>query len=104
MYKDPDQPAQSLHVKRSALLIKVVLNLKISVNNENCFRNTITGCLISTKITCQDSFNVVKKMSVSIKLLMLSIGPDRQNFQLKIVIIFLSINLKICFGCSKEPS
>ena len=28
----------------------------------------------------------------------------RKLFELKIVIIFLPINLNICFGCSKEPS
>ena len=34
-----------------------------------------------------------------------SIGPDKQNKnQRKIVIIFLSISLNMCFGCSNEPS
>ena len=31
-------------------------------------------------------------------------GLDKQNFQCKIVNIFLPINFNICFGCSKEPS
>ena len=31
-------------------------------------------------------------------------GLDKQNFQLKIVNIFLPINFNICFGCSKERS
>ena len=31
------------------------------------------------------------------------IGPDK-HCECKIVNIFLSISLKICFGCSKEPS
>ena len=33
-----------------------------------------------------------------------SIGPVNQIFERKIVIIFLSISLNMCFGCSKEPS
>ena len=33
-----------------------------------------------------------------------SIDPDKENFERKIVIIFLPINLNMCFGCSKEPS
>ena len=32
------------------------------------------------------------------------IGPVKQKYLLKIVIIFLSISLNMCFGCSKEPS
>ena len=32
------------------------------------------------------------------------IGPVKKKIKRKIVIIFLSINLNICFGCSKEPS
>ena len=32
------------------------------------------------------------------------IGLDKQNFQRKIVNIFLPISFNICFGCSKEPS
>ena len=33
------------------------------------------------------------------------IGPVKQKKNLsKIAIIFLSINLNMCFGCSKEPS
>ena len=32
------------------------------------------------------------------------IGPVKQKHLRKIVIIFLSISLSICFGCSKEPS
>ena len=31
-------------------------------------------------------------------------GLDKQNFQRKIVNIFLPIIFSICFGCSKEPS
>ena len=31
------------------------------------------------------------------------IDPDK-NYEDKIVIIFFPVNLKICFGCSKEPS
>ena len=34
----------------------------------------------------------------------LNIGPDRQSNLPKIVNILLSININICFGCSKEPS
>ena len=34
----------------------------------------------------------------------LNIGPDRQNNLPKIVNIFLSININICFGCYKELS
>ena len=34
----------------------------------------------------------------------LAIGLDNQNFQRKIVNIFLPIIFSICFGCSKEPS
>ena len=30
--------------------------------------------------------------------------PVKQNFERKILIIFLRINLNIRFGCSKEPS
>ena len=33
-----------------------------------------------------------------------TIGPVKQAFERKIVIIFLSIRLNMCFGCSKEPS
>ena len=33
-----------------------------------------------------------------------SLGQLSKNFQRKIVIIFLSISLNMCFGCSKEPS
>ena len=33
-----------------------------------------------------------------------SIGPVKKNNLRKIVIIFLSIRLNKCFGCSKEPS
>ena len=33
-----------------------------------------------------------------------NIGPDKQIFKHKIVIIFLPISLNMCFGCSKEPS
>ena len=32
------------------------------------------------------------------------IDPDRQGFQHKIAINFLSISLNICFGCSKDVS
>ena len=32
-----------------------------------------------------------------------SIGPDRKSFKRKTENIFLSINLKGCFGCSKNP-
>ena len=32
------------------------------------------------------------------------IGPVKQKKLRKIAIIFLSIRLNICFGCSKEPS
>ena len=32
------------------------------------------------------------------------IGAVKQSFQRKIAIISLSINLNMCFGCSKEPS
>ena len=33
------------------------------------------------------------------------IGPVKQIYKCKIVIIiFLSISLNMCFGCSKEPS
>ena len=32
------------------------------------------------------------------------IGPNKEFFQRKIVIIFIPINLNMCFGCSKEPS
>ena len=39
------------------------------------------------------------------ELLLMNIGPVKQKNSLrKIVIIFLSISLNICFGCSKEPS
>ena len=34
----------------------------------------------------------------------LNIGPDRQNNLPKIANIFFSININICFGCSKERS
>ena len=33
-----------------------------------------------------------------------SIGPVKKNFERKILVIFLPINLSICFGCAKEPS
>ena len=33
-----------------------------------------------------------------------NIGPDKEIYEGKIVIIFLLINLNMCFGCSKEPS
>ena len=33
-----------------------------------------------------------------------SIGPVKQKFERKNVIIFLSFNLNLCFVCSKEPS
>ena len=36
--------------------------------------------------------------------LIVDTGLDKQNFQSKIVNIFLPINFNICFGCSKEPS
>ena len=32
------------------------------------------------------------------------IGPVKKKEMCKIVIIFLSINVNMCFGCSKEPS
>ena len=32
-----------------------------------------------------------------------AIGLDKQNFEGKIVNIFLPISFNICFGCSKEP-
>ena len=32
------------------------------------------------------------------------IGPVKQKFKRKIVVISLSISLNMCFGCSKEPS
>ena len=32
------------------------------------------------------------------------IGPVKKKKLCKIVIIFLSVSLNICFGCSKEPS
>ena len=32
------------------------------------------------------------------------IGLDKQNFERKIVTIFLPISFNICFGCSKELS
>ena len=34
----------------------------------------------------------------------LDIGPVKQNNLRNIAIIFLSISLNMCFGCSKEPS
>ena len=34
----------------------------------------------------------------------ISIGLDKQNFECKIVNVFLPFSLNICFGCSKEPS
>ena len=34
--------------------------------------------------------------------LVCNIGPVKQIFKCKIVIIFFPINLNICFGCSKE--
>ena len=34
----------------------------------------------------------------------LGIGPVKQNNSRKIVIIFLSTSLNMCFGCSKESS
>ena len=33
-----------------------------------------------------------------------TIGLDKQNFERKIVNIFLPISFDICFECSKEPS
>ena len=33
-----------------------------------------------------------------------SIDPDREIHEHKIVFIFLHTNLNMCFGCSKEPS
>ena len=38
------------------------------------------------------------------KIYKIYIGQDKQNFECKNVNIFLSSNLNICFGCSKEPS
>ena len=32
------------------------------------------------------------------------IGQDKEIYKRKIVIIFLPINLNMCFGCSKETS
>ena len=37
-------------------------------------------------------------------ILMVNTGLDKQNFQRRIVNIFLPINFSICFGCSREPS
>ena len=34
----------------------------------------------------------------------LFIDPDKEFYEPKIVMIFLPINLNMCFGCSKEPS
>ena len=31
-------------------------------------------------------------------------GLDKQNFECKIVNIFIPISFNVCFGCSKEPS
>ena len=44
---------------------------------------------------------IAQKVHIGI---VLSIGPVKQNIQHKIAIIFLSISLNMCFGCSKEPS
>ena len=32
------------------------------------------------------------------------IGPDKEKYLRKFLIIFLPINLNMCFGCSKELS
>ena len=32
------------------------------------------------------------------------IGPDKEFYERMIVIIFLPMNLNMCYGCSKEPS
>ena len=32
------------------------------------------------------------------------IGPDKEILFARILVIFLPINLNMCFGCSKEPS
>ena len=34
----------------------------------------------------------------------MGIGPDKEIYLHKILIIFLPINLNMCFVCSKEPS
>ena len=34
----------------------------------------------------------------------IDIGLDKQNFERKIVNIFLPLSFNICFMCSKEPS
>ena len=43
-------------------------------------------------------------MKSQIRLYTCDIDPDKKNYERKIVIIFLPINLNMCFGCSKEPS
>ena len=52
---------------------------------------TIIVNMISTKISCKDPYGSC-------------IGQDKEFFEHKIIIIFLPINLNMCFGCSKEPS
>ena len=32
------------------------------------------------------------------------ISPDMEDFHDKILFLFISISLNMCFGCSKEPS
>ena len=65
------------------------------------------------EISCRSSFvhfrRLLKRPNVSegseqYGEYMFILGPVMQIFVRKIVIIFLSINLNICFGCSKESS
>ena len=44
------------------------------------------------------------KFSEQMKIIKLNIGPAKQRYSAKVAIIFLSISLNLCFGCSKEPS
>ena len=47
---------------------------------------------------------VLLDIQVLLYIEVLLIDPDKEIYERKIVIIFLPINLNMCFWCSKEPS
>ena len=61
----------------------------------------IVGNLMSWHIYV---FKIFHENNCSGAKLVMSIGPVKELYLRKILIIFLPINLNMCFGCSKELS
>ena len=68
------------------------------------YQNTAAGIFklanVQTDVKGENPQTFVPMMNI----LMNPIGPDRVFYLRKILIIFLLINLNMCFGCLKEPS